>query len=370
MLERLEEGISAGLISEIPNRKDVFRFVDNRIRELLSGNLIRSRRIRYHLKIAEAMEKAYSKNLENQAETIANHFSEGGDTEQTIKYSLMAGDRNRAIHAYEQTIADYKRALDLIELEEGKEAEKASVLEKLAACYNLAGQAQDSVRHYQKALSLYEKLHDFKACAGISVDLSWALMRAKPTGTQEGVAVLRRALKYVEDDPESYEAAAVYSTLASWLFELSEYDEATTLTDKALRIVSREAGEKGGNFAVVVQTFLTKALLLWDSGEIDECLQHLEKALDLALQHSLHNLAVNVLLNLSAYTYSRDFAKGREFALQMLEISKREHIAPTEAGSYAWLSYLDWLKGDWAVALDEVNRALEMAERLGFVSRH
>jgi class 3 adenylate cyclase/tetratricopeptide (TPR) repeat protein len=368
LLERLEEGITAGLISEVPNRKDVFRFVDNRIRELLLGDLIRSRRIRYHLKIAEAMQEAYSRNLENQAETIATHFSEGGDTEQAIKYSIMAGDRNRAIHAYEQTICDYKRALDLIELEEGGEAERASVLEKLAACYNLAGQAQDSVRHYQKALGLYEKLHDFKACAGTSVELSWALMRAKPTGIQEGVAVLRRALKYVEDDPESYEAAAVYSTLANWLLELGEYDEATTLTDKALRIVSKEAGEKGGNFAFVVQTFLTKASLLWDSGEIDECLQHLEKALDLALQHNLHNLAVNVLLNLSAYTYSRDFAKGREFALQMLEISKREHITPTETGSYVVVSYLDWLKGDWPVAVEGVERALGMAQRLGQVN--
>ena len=79
LLERLEESITGGLISEVPNRKDVFRFADNRIREQLLGDLIRSRRIRYHVKIAEAMEKAYSKVLVNQAETIAAHFSEGGD---------------------------------------------------------------------------------------------------------------------------------------------------------------------------------------------------------------------------------------------------------------------------------------------------
>ena len=351
LLERLEEGINAGLISEVPNRKDVFRFADNRIRELLLGDLIRSRRIRYHLKIAEAMEKAYSKNLENQAETIATHFSEGSDTGQAIKYSLMAGDRNRTIHANEQAMADYKRALDLIELEGGGEAEKADVLEKLAGCCNFAGQAQDSVRYYQHALSLYEKLHDDKACARISVDLAWALMRAKPTGVQEGVAVVRRALKYVEDNPMSYEAAAVYSTLAFWLSSLPEYDEAATLADKAL-----EAGEKSGNFAVVAETLMTKASLLWESGRIDESLPLGEKARDLALQHDLHNLAVNVLLNLSVCTYLRDFTKGREFALQWLEISKREHIIPTEAGGYVWLSYLDWLKGDWLVAVEELNK--------------
>jgi predicted ATPase len=116
LLESLEAAMTAGLISEVPNRKDVFRFADNRIRELLLGDLIRSRRRRYHVRIAEAMEKAYSKNLENQAEAMATHFSEGGDTERTVKYSIMAGDRNRTIHAYDQAISDYKRALDLIDL--------------------------------------------------------------------------------------------------------------------------------------------------------------------------------------------------------------------------------------------------------------
>ncbi len=362
LLQRLETAFSAGLVQQIPRQKNIFKFTDNRIRELLLNDLIPIRRAKYHLKIAEAMEKAYSRNLEGHAEAIANHFSEGGDSERTIKYSIMAGERNRAIHAYQQAITDYKRALDLIELEEGGEAEKAGVLQKLAGCYNLAGQAQDSVRHYEQALSLYEKLRDFKACARISVDLTWALFRASPSGAfQGGIAVLRQALKYVEAGALSYEAAEIYSTLSQWLVSLNEYDEANTWADRAL-----EAGEKSGNFAAVVITLMTKAAFLSDSGRIDESLQLYEKALGIALEHNLQFWAAEVLLNLSVSTYSRDFAKGREFALQMLEVARREYLVPLEGGSYAWLSWLDWLKGDWVLALEEVNRALEMAERLGF----
>jgi tetratricopeptide (TPR) repeat protein len=160
LLERLEESIAAGLISEEPNRKDVFRFPDNRIRELLLGDLIQSRRIRYHIRIAEAMEKAYSKNLENQAETIATHFSNGGDTERTGKYSLMAGDRNRAIHAYDQAISDYKRAIDIIELEGNKEKDTEPLLEKLAECYLFAGQYNNAIHTYEQALAVLEKSSD------------------------------------------------------------------------------------------------------------------------------------------------------------------------------------------------------------------
>jgi len=361
LLRKLEAAFSAGLVQQIPRQKDIFKFTDDRVRELLLNDLIPIRRAKYHLKIAEAMQKIYSKTLESQAEAIANHFSEGGETEQTIKYSIMAGDRNRAIHAYHQASTNYKRALDLIELEEGKEGEKASILEKLAACYNLAGEPQDSARHYQQALSLSEKLHDSKACARISVGLAYALFRAKPTGVQEGIPVLRHALKYVEVDPESYEAAALYASLASWLSD--NYDEAKTWVDKAL-----EAGQKSGNLAAVVETLTTKASFLVESGRIDECLLLFEEALDLALQNGFHYLATNILSNLSGYTYPRDITKGREYALQSLELAKREYVIPSEAGSVAWLSYLDWLKGDWPLALEGVERALEMAQRLGFMN--
>jgi class 3 adenylate cyclase/tetratricopeptide (TPR) repeat protein len=360
LLQKLEAAFSAGLVQQIPRQMNSFKFTDARIRELLLNDLIPIRRAKYHLRIAETMQKVYANNLEGHAEGIARHLLEAGETEQTIKYSIMAGDRERAIHAYQEATTNYKRAFDLIQLG-GDEREKANILEKLAACYNLAGQPQDSVRNYQQALSLNENLCDFKACARISVDLAYALFRAKPTGVQEGIPVLRQALKYVETDSTSYEAAALYASLANWLSD--DYVEAKTWVDKAI-----VAGQKSGNLAAVAETLTTKASFLVESGRIDECLSLFEEALNLSLQHGFHYLATNVLSNLSAYTYLRDLGKGREYALQSLEVAKREYIIPSEAGSIAWLSYLDWLKGDWPVALDGVERALGMAQRLGFMN--
>jgi hypothetical protein len=83
-------------------------------------DLIQVKRARHHVKVGEAMEKVYSKNLDTRAEDLAFHFSEGGDTARGIRYSIMAGDRNKAIHAYEQAISDYKRALDLIDSKEAR----------------------------------------------------------------------------------------------------------------------------------------------------------------------------------------------------------------------------------------------------------
>ena len=135
ILEHLESTIAHGLIVEVPHEKSRFMFADNRMRELLLEDLIQMRRVKFHLKIAESMEKVYSKNLETNASVIAHHFAEGGDPTRAIKYLILAGDASMTIHEYDQGIVLFKRALDLIELAGGKEKEKAVILDKLGHCY-------------------------------------------------------------------------------------------------------------------------------------------------------------------------------------------------------------------------------------------
>jgi len=147
LLENLESTIAQGLVVEIPGEKNRFGFADNRLRELLLEDLIQMRRVRYHLKIAESMEKVYSKSLERNASGIAYHFAEGGDTGRAIKYLIIAGDTSMAIHEYEQAIVVFKRALDLIDLAGGKAKEKETILDKLGRCY------------FQRVLSRKEKLN-------------------------------------------------------------------------------------------------------------------------------------------------------------------------------------------------------------------
>jgi tetratricopeptide (TPR) repeat protein len=360
LLQRLEKAFSAGLVRQVPHQKSIFRFTDDRIRELLLNDLIPIRRGKYHLRIAEAMQKAYSKNLESQAEAIASHFLEGGDTERTIKYSLMAGDRNRAIHAYEQAIANYKRALDLVELEGDRDEEKAATYEKLGQCYDYAGHSQESLQSFEQAVAIFEKLHDFKSCARISVQLFWAVLVAK--GHRDGLLVTRQALKYVEETPESYEAADIYSQLAHVLGCMDEYDEVDSWCKRAL-----EAGEKSGNYAAVSEALLGMGCNLTDVGRIDEGLPLLGKSLEIALQHDEAVRQVFMsLVNLSSYTYPRDLSKGREIASRSLDLTKRENMLIRQTCSQAWLSKLDWLSGNWTLALEEIVEAFKLQERVGF----
>jgi predicted ATPase/class 3 adenylate cyclase len=357
LLERLETALASGLVRE-PSERGLFRFVDNRIRELMLDDLSKIRRGKYHAKIAQAMEKVYAKSLDRHAELIASHAQEAGDAERAVKFSIMAGDRNRAIHAHEQAIADYKRALDLIELEGGRDEEKALIHEKLANCFGYAGHSRESIQSFEKAVVIFEKLHDFKSCARVAVELSYPVMMAK--GIRESILVVRQALKYVEGTPESYEAAGIYSQLANGLATIDEYDEANSWCKRAL-----EAGENSGNFAAVSDALQIMGTNLIDIGRIDESLPLLEKSLEIALQHQQSHQVNGCLVNLTWYTYPRDLSKARELASRFLDFNKQENHLFGQALGLVQLSWFDWHIGDWTLALEEITKAFVMEQRLG-----
>jgi predicted ATPase/class 3 adenylate cyclase len=362
LLQRLEKAFSAGLVRQVPRQKSVFKFTDDRIRELLLNDLIPIRRAKYHLKIAEAMEKAYSENLESHADTIANHFSEGGDTERTIKYSLMAGDRNRTIHAYDQAISDYKRAVDIIDLEEDKEREIEPLLEKLAECHLYAGQFRNAMQAYQRALAILEQLNDRKGCARVCLALERMYVRAEVRGAMSTDArmILKRGLKCLGEETESFEAASIYGRLAAQHSAMDEWNEALEWTQKAM-----EVGSKTGNHFAVAEALATKGSFLTDTGRIDEGLPFWQQALDIAVKHEEYDLVCSFLSNLAIYTYPRSLAKARELELRHLDHHKRANDLLGVSGAFLGLSFLDFLSGDWRNAIDEQRRSAELVERLG-----
>jgi tetratricopeptide (TPR) repeat protein len=144
---------------------------------------------------------------------------------------------------------------------------------------------------------------------------------------------------------------------------MDEYDEAyRSWCKRAL-----EAGEKSGNYAAVSEALLNMGADLTDSGRIDEGLPLLEKSLEIALQHDEAALHVFLsLVNLSSYTYPRDLSKGREIASRSLDLTKRENMLIRQTCSQAWLSKLDWLSGNWMLALEEIVEAFKLQERVGF----
>ena len=174
--------------------------------------------------------------------------------------------------------------------------------------------------------------------------------------------VLTRGLKYLEEarETESFEAASIYSTFANYHAVIDEWDETSAWAEKAL-----EVGEKAQNFGAVAEALAMKGSFLTDTGRLDEGLPLWERALDVALQHEIYEKALFCLLNLSVYTYPRDLSKARELQLRQLELCKRVNYVAGQAEGWGWLSVLDSIRGDWAAAIEESRKAIEIHDRLG-----
>jgi len=354
LLARIEQAIASGLVLEIPRELNQFKFTDYRVRELLLEDISHTRRAKHHLKIAEAMERNYSKaTAERRAEILAGHFLGAGDIPRTVKYSIMGGDRNRSIHAYEQAAANYRRAAEVID--EGDYEKRAVVLEQLGHCLRLAGYKESSAQNLRLALENFARLRDNKSCSRISVELSMVV------DGKESIKILKHALKFVRGNTESFEAAAIYSELASDLATIDEYEQANFWNQRALK-----AGTKSGNFAAIADALGSKAAYLLDTGRIAKGLQLSEQALKVAKRHYLHRQTRIQLLNLAYYTLPVSLPKAREYAAQWYEFAKQENTLPSQARSLAALSFFDWLAGNWSLALDEMNKAFQMQAQHDF----
>ena len=106
--------------SELGEEK--YAFTHDVLQEALYESIGPARRRRYHLRIAQAIEKLYASRLEDTYESLAYHFREGNDLERAITYSHRAGVKAASHCAYREAVVYFEQALGALEhLPEGRD---------------------------------------------------------------------------------------------------------------------------------------------------------------------------------------------------------------------------------------------------------
>ena len=117
ILELLDEGIEARVVSEVPGAIGRMRFAHALIRDTAYHRLTRSRRVQLHRQVGEAFEVLYSSDLDAHLAELAHHFFEAaaaGDGQRAVDYARRAGSRAVALLAYEEAVRLYDMAIEAL----------------------------------------------------------------------------------------------------------------------------------------------------------------------------------------------------------------------------------------------------------------
>ena len=118
LLDRIEEAVAAGVLAETPGAPGRFSFTHALIRETLYSDIVAARRVRFHHRIGEALERLSQPDRLPLGQ-LAHHFTEAAGyrgPEKAIDYAVRAGDDASAGLALEDAARYYGMALRALDL--------------------------------------------------------------------------------------------------------------------------------------------------------------------------------------------------------------------------------------------------------------
>ena len=105
-----------GLVDSTSNfGEEKYAFAHDLLQEALYESVGPARRRRYHLRIAQVIEKLYASRLGDWYEALAYHFREGNDLEKAVVYSHRAAVKAAAHCAYREAVRYFEQALGALE---------------------------------------------------------------------------------------------------------------------------------------------------------------------------------------------------------------------------------------------------------------
>ena len=196
LFDCLDEAITARVIGEVPEFIGRYRFLHVLLQETLCAEGTIRRRVELHRSIGIILEQVHASQLESYAAKLAHHYFECSTIEgvgKALKYAILAGRSASQALAYEEAVAQFKRALTLLDLEPTTERERCELLVALGDALNQVGAWEEARGVFGKATRLARRIcaPDLLAQAAIGhKGLSWSTSPVDPAC----VALLEEAL--------------------------------------------------------------------------------------------------------------------------------------------------------------------------------
>jgi tetratricopeptide (TPR) repeat protein len=275
----IEEALVAGVVDELPDETDVYRFAHALIRETLYDEIAAIRRPRLHHRVGLAIEATYRHALPSQLSRLAFHFGAalpGQGAEKALLYRRRAGEQAMQLLAHDDAARRFGDALDALSVHERRAPPDTALRCELTIRH---GEAQVFAADFARARDTLRAAADLAMVAGSGAQLARAAIAFEDASWrpgfsgEESIALLRAALQRI-GEVDSRTSAQVQISLTRALIFSGALDEAIGASERAVE-TARQSGDP-----VVLARALTAAVpARWDPERITTRLQAAEEAI-------------------------------------------------------------------------------------------
>ncbi len=361
-LEYLELALERRLIQEMSSDGQ-FRFRHTEIYQVLYETLGTLRRRLLHRQAGEAIERRAGAEAQHRVEELAYHFSQAGEPERFIAYSLPAARQAQTNYANETAISWYTRTLDMLRLmgpskDMAFQSLEMSIHKALGELLSYVGRYGAALEHSMAALALLDKVPASDKLNRQRAELCYHMAAA-----YEGRSDYHRAMEWLEHGMQeintqqpSPELARLHY-LSGWIdMRQGRYNNAKAQFERAL-ILARALKLH----QVEANTIRALGMIAWYHNAQENAQTCFEEALRLYHElgerqgesHTLNNLGMIAADN-------RQFAEAYFYYQQALEIYEEIGDRPGIAKTWYNLSDIFRRQGNLGRAHELGLRALEL----------
>jgi len=373
------------------------------VQEVIYNTLSRERLKELHRKVAECVEKIFSRVIVNFTELLSHQYYMAEDWARAYEYSIKSAKKAKDIYLNKEAIWFYDRALKCIRVTESESSEilqrraMEAIRDKVDVLYLMA-ENEKALSLVNKGLTIAKKINDKKFEADFLLWLSdiygaISAYNEMLTSAQEANSIYQE----IGDKKGQAEClnniGVVYNNLGNFDKALEYYNESLKIheeinDDKGAAICLNNIGYVYNNFCKYEEAFnyynksckiLEKindrkgtAISLENIGSMYSVLGNYSKALEyhnnsLKIKEEIGDRwGVSVSFNNIGYVYGilGDYAAALEYHNKSLRIKTEIGDRFGESISFKNIGYMYSVFGDYIKAFDYYSKALEISEKI------
>lgn len=358
LLDLLEEGLESQLITEERVEEGVrYNFAHALVRETLYDDLSLRRKMLLHERIGEALERVYPNALEAHAADLAHHFSQVGrsQAEKVTRYALQAAENAARIYAYDEAIAYYRTAVEVLP---SADARRTEINDRIGRALIAQGKWAEAAATLERSFREYSDRGETAGILQNSLDLAWAYRQIpEPERALEWASRAADAARQV-GDRAGMARASLRRADALWL--KGEYPEAAERAREAY-----EMAEAVGNERISINARIRHLISLppWQPRDHREVAEAVARADQIDFTGS--RVGGRWALATMSWAEGADVETFHRLNIEALEISKRSGFVWGTAWSLSNTADDEFDRGEWAKAEELNAESIAIFERIG-----